>query len=125
MSSRKLGHWIQHSSLHLHLNVLCQYQKADNWVPDISRNASLLCLFRRKSLFFTVNGLWRDCTIILPNLPLFPSDMCDVLSRRQQVAIKYECYVFSCPIVVQQIVFEGLTYFIKRASNSPWTFLQQ
>ena len=44
--------------------------EADNWDPSISRNACLLCLCRRKSPFFTINGLWTDGTIFLPSLPL-------------------------------------------------------
>ena len=52
------------------------------------------------------------------------SDMFAALCRRKQVA-KYDCYVFNCHIVVQQIVFEGLAYFIKRNSERPWKSLQQ
>ena len=44
--------------------------EVDNWDPSISRNACLLCLCRRKSPFFTINGLWTDGTIFLPSLPL-------------------------------------------------------
>ena len=44
--------------------------ETDNWVPNISRNACLLCLCIRKSTFFTVGALWMDGTIFLPSLPL-------------------------------------------------------
>ena len=44
--------------------------EADNWDPSVSRNACLLCLCRRKSPCFTINGLWTDATIFLPSLPL-------------------------------------------------------
>ena len=97
--------------------------EAGIWTPEISRNACLLCSLRKSHLFFSVNGLWRNSSIFLPII--FSSDLCTVLCRKKQVAIKYDCYFFSCLIVVQQIVFEGFTYFNKCASKSSWKFLQQ
>lgn len=77
----------------------------------------------KSHLFFSVNGLWRNSSIFLPII--FSSDLCTVLCRKKQVAIKYDCYFFSCLLVIQQIVFEGFIYFNKCASKSSWKFLQQ
>ena len=39
------------------------------------------------------------------------------LYKNQVASIKYDCKVFNFPIVAKQIVFEELTYFIKRPSS--------
>ena len=53
---------------HIHLESPSWSNRALN--PKHSRNTCLLCLWRRKSPFFTVNGVWRDGTTFLSSLPL-------------------------------------------------------
>ena len=93
--------------------------KAGNWIPAFKK--CLFVMFMQENVCFLHSQGIMEGSYNFSSKPSFTSsDMFTAFWTRNQVAsIKYDCYVFNCPVVVQQIVLEGLIYFIKRARNSP------